>query len=67
MEITIGPSHPEGMVPVTVDYYEQIDDLGYSARVEVFVPDSDSRSEIRATAMVAARDFLERAIAAHDH
>lgn len=66
MEITVGPPRPEGMIPVTVGYYEQIDGLGYGARVEVFVPYSDSRAETEAAAKDAARKFLERAIAAHD-
>ncbi len=54
-----------GKLEMQVGYYEEVDALGYSADVIVWVPYSDSRSELEARAKVAAHEFLKRAVSAH--
>lgn len=65
MEITIGTQTVEGMVPITVQYYEVREGFGWKAEVQVWVPWSDSCAELHRLAGNAARDFLSRAISAH--
>jgi|GEM_PF-2873948 len=65
MEIQIGPKTVDGKIMVIVNYYETIDECGQSASVEVWVDYSDSRSEIKSRAKVAAQEFLDRALTAH--
>ena len=50
-----------------VHFYEQIEGLGYNAAVTVWVPASDSRSEIEAFAKIEALAFLKRLISVHSH
>ncbi len=66
MQITINNyNQDDKMVQATVSYYELIDGHGYSAQISVWVPNVDSRSEIRKLANEEAKKFLERAILAH--
>lgn len=67
MEITligIGASDND-LLEVTVLYRETIDDHGYSARVNVWVPNVDSRAQIQRAAIEEAQKFLQRALSAH--
>ena len=65
MKITIGGTANNGMIEVRVTYYEQVDGLGQSGDVLVWVPDHDSRAEIKKSARIAAAAFLTRALQAH--
>ncbi|RFA24422.1 hypothetical protein CAI21_21605 [Alkalilimnicola ehrlichii] len=65
MEITVGDQSRDGLLQVKVAYYEQYAGKGWSAELNVWAPDSDSRAEIEQAARDAAEDFLRRMLAAH--
>ena len=65
MDIKIGEEPIDGKVHISIHYHEMIDSLGYSAQVEVWVPASDSISEIHERAHEEAKKFLRRALSAH--
>lgn len=66
MEININNYHPgDELVEAIVRYHEIINGHGYSAQLSVWVPNLDSRSEIRRLAAEEAKKFLERALLAH--
>ena len=65
MDIKIGDEPVDGKVHISIRYDEMIDDLGYSAQVDVWVPASDSISEIHERAYEEAKKFLQRALSAH--
>jgi hypothetical protein len=52
------------MLNVNVSLYEYTDDKGKTVDVNVWIPNSDSRSEIAKQARSAALEQLKRAIAA---
>lgn len=66
MKITVGKSSVDGMIEVAVNYFEQVNNLGFSVQVTIWVAETDSRKEIRATAIAAARHQLQRCLTAHD-
>lgn len=66
MEIEVFGKPIDGMREITVTYHETIDDFGYSARINVWVADHDSRAELENRAREAAKTFLKRALLAHD-
>ena len=43
MEISVLRPASNGMIEVRVDYYEQVDGLGHSGAINVWVPETDSR------------------------
>ena len=58
--------HPEHQkIAMGVKFYEQIDGLGFSADLNVWVPTSDSRSELETLAKVEAQHFLKRVLSGH--
>lgn len=65
MEITVGNSTTDDLIEVTVHYNEMIDDYRYSAKVNVWVKNTDSRAKVRELASEAAHKFLQRALSAH--
>lgn len=65
MEITILKAPVDGKLEVAIRYYEEIDQLGHSAALTVWVQETDSRTELNLRAMDAAAAFLKRCIAAH--
>lgn len=66
MEITTGRHISDsGKTSATVEYYEQIDGFGHSARIEVWFEHSDSHQENKKRALKAASEFLARALSAH--
>jgi hypothetical protein len=66
MEIKYGPYvSDKNKILVRVDYYEQIDDLGYSGTIEIWVSNVDSQSELKQLALQEAKAFLQRALLAH--
>lgn len=66
MEITVGYRPVDGIQEIRVHYYELIDGKGWSADLSVWVPWDDSWSRTEKIAAAAARDFLSRALSAHD-
>lgn len=66
MEITVGNySSDARLVEAVVRYQEIINDHAYSAQVNVWVPNVDSRAEIRKMAREESHKFLLRALSAH--
>jgi len=66
MEITIGKYRPDAeLVEAVVRYNEIIEGHGFSAQVNVWVPNVDSLAEVRRLATEAAHNFLQRALSAH--
>jgi len=65
MKITVGAQPVYGMAECYVSYFEEINGLGYSANLTVWVPWVDSYIEHQKLAREAARLFLERALLAH--
>lgn len=66
MKVTINHYQPEeDLVEVTVDYHQVINDRGHSARLYVWVPNVDSREELRRLASEEARKFLQLMLSAH--
>ena len=63
MEIQVlNHNEVDGKVEVTVTYLDSIDDLGHIARVTVWVKATDSLTELRTSAIRAARSFLSLAL-----
>lgn len=62
MEITVGKPVIDGKVEMRVSYFEEIDGLGFSAEVTVWVPHTDSLSELESLAKTQAEQFLLRAV-----
>ncbi|MGS0828326.1 hypothetical protein ACVBIO_21320 [Shewanella sp. 0m-8] len=63
MDITFNSEAIDGMLEVGVNFYEYIEDKGNSIDVAIWVPDNDSRLEIKRLARVAALKQLKRAVA----
>ncbi|ADT94458.1 hypothetical protein [Shewanella baltica] len=63
MEISILHEPVDGMIPVTVDFYEYTENKGKTIKVDVWVPAVDSRSEITKLARLAAMQLLKQAVA----
>lgn len=67
MEIRYDPDVSDNnKILVRVDYYEEIDGLGYSGTIEIWVPNVDSQAETKKLALQEAKAFLQRALSAHD-
>jgi len=62
MRIAVGKPVIEGKVEMRVSYFEEIDGLVSSAEVTVWVPHSDSVSELESLAKTEAEQFLLRAV-----
>ncbi|MDR3370901.1 hypothetical protein [Rhodoferax sp.] len=65
MEISVLKPAVDGKLEVSVRYYEQIDGLGHNATLTVWVPETDSRSELEKRARLAAESFLKQCLLAH--
>jgi hypothetical protein len=65
MNIEILKPPVNGMLEVGIRYYEQIDGLGHSANLTVWVQETDSRRELEQRARKAAAAFLARCESAH--
>jgi hypothetical protein len=65
MEISILKAPVNGKLEVSVRYYDQIEELGHSATLTVWVQETDSRKELEARAREAAHAFLQRCVSAH--
>lgn len=66
MEISCFNEPVNGKIGVSVDYHYDDGTHGHSATVNVWIEETDSRKEIERRALAAAKEFLERAIQAHD-
>ncbi|WP_144380535.1 hypothetical protein [Shewanella algae] len=60
MEISVLQPPVNGMIEATVNLYEVIDELGHEVSVNVWVPDSDSRSELANSAFLKALEILRK-------
>lgn len=65
MNIEILRPSVNGMIEASVCYSEQINGLGYTAKLTIWVQETDSRQELEKRARAAASDFLQRCLSAH--
>lgn len=66
MEIITLRKAINGKMEAVIDFREEINGFGHGARLNLWVEDSDSRSELANRSAIAARDFLKRCISALD-
>tara|TARA_R110002126_G_scaffold78727_4_gene195904 strand:+ start:8921 stop:9142 length:222 start_codon:yes stop_codon:yes gene_type:complete len=64
MDISVLTEPVDGMLNVNVNLYEYTQDKGKSIDVNIWVPASDSRSEISKLAHLAALELLKKAVVA---
>jgi len=66
MEVTgISGQSIDGKIEVSLFHSESVNNLGYSIRLSVWVPESDSRAEIAASAISEVKNLLSRVLSDH--
>jgi hypothetical protein len=67
MEINASNFEVDGMIEIPVNFYEEIDGYGWSAKVNVWVKNNDSRAITRRESLEKSKMFIEKMLNAIDN